>query len=397
MIESATSFPSVRGFLRADGFRRSLWAIGLGLILLGAWVCWLCFARVPVWEVSASARIESTAAAHRVQSAVPGRIAAMHLTVGTRVRAGDVLVELDAESQRLLLAESTARSRSLTDQIARLDEQASKEGDVLRQLDEAAPKALAESSARLREAVALESLARETEKRVSELVRIHNTSELEGLKAATELARAEASADQQRLALDRLPVEQASDHSRQAALIDRLRLERSVMRGDLETTAASLKRLEHEIDMRLVRAPVDGVVAEAGIATVGSIVRDGDVLAAIVPDGELRIVAEFRPQSALGRIRSGQHARLRLAGFPALEYGTIAATVASIASEVRDDLVRVELSVDSTPRVRIPLQHGLPGSLEVEIDRVSPAALILRAAGGGFRTDDAVGRAERRG
>ncbi|MBI1849400.1 MAG: HlyD family efflux transporter periplasmic adaptor subunit [Planctomycetes bacterium] len=397
MSESATAFPSVRGFLRADGFRRSLWAIGSGVVLLGAWVCWLCFARVPIWEVSTSARLESTAATHRVQPAVAGRVAAMHLTIGSRVRAGDVLVELDAESQRLALAETTSRRRSLTDQIARIDEQTAKEEDVLRRQDEAAPKALDEASARLREAVALQALARETEKRVGELVRVHNTSELEGLKAATELARADASVDEQRIALDRLRLEQASDHSRQAALIDRLRLERSAMQGDVETTASSLKRLEHEIDLRLVRAPVDGVVAEVGSATAGAIVREGDVLAAIVPDGLLRIVAEFRPQSALGRIRTGQHARLRLAGFPSLEYGTIDATVASIASEVRDDLVRVELAVDSAPRSRIPLQHGLPGSLEVEIDRVSPAALILRAAGGAFRTEDAVVHPERQG
>ena len=29
----------------------------------------------------------------------------------------------------------------------------------------------------------------------------------------------------------------------------------------------------------------------------------------------------------------------------------------------------------------IPLQHGLPGTVEVEVDRVSPAALVLRHAG----------------
>ena len=29
----------------------------------------------------------------------------------------------------------------------------------------------------------------------------------------------------------------------------------------------------------------------------------------------------------------------------------------------------------------IPLEHGLPGSTEVEVERVSPALLVLRAAG----------------
>jgi membrane fusion protein (multidrug efflux system) len=29
----------------------------------------------------------------------------------------------------------------------------------------------------------------------------------------------------------------------------------------------------------------------------------------------------------------------------------------------------------------IPLQHGLPGKLEVEVERISPAALVLRSVG----------------
>ena len=29
----------------------------------------------------------------------------------------------------------------------------------------------------------------------------------------------------------------------------------------------------------------------------------------------------------------------------------------------------------------VPMQHGLPGTLEVEVDRVTPASLVLRACG----------------
>jgi multidrug resistance efflux pump len=382
MSEATAAFPATMGRLRGDRVGRSLALIGLGTLLLGGWIAWLFLARVPVWEVSASARVESAAAAHPVQTTIGGRIVHTDLAIGARVHAGQTLVELDAQASRLALAETTARRQSLVGQIARIETQIAEEEVVLGHLDEAAPKALDEASAHLREAESLAGLARETAKRVGELVKSHNISELEGLKAESELARAEASLEAQRLALDRLRVEQASDRSRQSALIDRLRLEKSSMEGDLETAAASLRRIEHEIDERFVRAPIDGVVAEVSRAPVGAVVREGESLAAIVPDGALRIVAEFRPQAALGRIREGQRARLRLAGFPALEYGTIDATVSSVATEVRDDLVRVELGVDAPSAARIPLQHGLPGSLEVEVERVSPASMILRAAGG---------------
>jgi hypothetical protein len=42
--------------------------------------------------------------------------------------------------------------------------------------------------------------------------------------------------------------------------------------------------------------------------------------------------------------------------------------------------VRVELLVNGTG-ARIPVQHGLPGSVEVQVEYASPASLTLRAAG----------------
>jgi hypothetical protein len=42
--------------------------------------------------------------------------------------------------------------------------------------------------------------------------------------------------------------------------------------------------------------------------------------------------------------------------------------------------VRVELSLDaSTPR--IPLQHALPGALQIELEQVAPVTLAMRAVG----------------
>jgi hypothetical protein len=52
-----------------------------------------------------------------------------------------------------------------------------------------------------------------------------------------------------------------------------------------------------------------------------------------------------------------------------------------VASEVHDGRVRVELDIARSPVSPIPLQHGLPGAVEVEVERVSPAALTLRTAG----------------
>jgi len=48
---------------------------------------------------------------------------------------------------------------------------------------------------------------------------------------------------------------------------------------------------------------------------------------------------------------------------------------------MRDGLVRVELDVTGTPAA-LPISHALPGSVEIEVERVRPAWLVVRMMGG---------------
>jgi membrane fusion protein (multidrug efflux system) len=93
------------------------------------------------------------------------------------------------------------------------------------------------------------------------------------------------------------------------------------------------------------------------------------------------VVAQYPAGAAFGRIRAGQKARLRLQGFPWAEFGTASTTITRVAEEVRDGTVRVESRVDAGSRFRGKLEHGMPGTLEVTLESVSPLALALRNAG----------------
>jgi membrane fusion protein (multidrug efflux system) len=110
-------------------------------------------------------------------------------------------------------------------------------------------------------------------------------------------------------------------------------------------------------------------------------VSEGDSLARLVPGGRLMLAAEFDPAEAVGRIRAGQRAWLHLAGFPSIQYGSVPAQVDLVGGEVREGRVRVELSIRPDPNTHIAFEHGLPGAVEVEVERVTPAMLVLRAAG----------------
>jgi membrane fusion protein (multidrug efflux system) len=74
----------------------------------------------------------------------------------------------------------------------------------------------------------------------------------------------------------------------------------------------------------------------------------------------------------------------RLDGFPWAQYGTPAATVTRVATEARDGAIRVELDLAPQTPTAIPLQHGLPGTVEVTVEHVSPATMVLRGVGARF-------------
>jgi membrane fusion protein (multidrug efflux system) len=112
----------------------------------------------------------------------------------------------------------------------------------------------------------------------------------------------------------------------------------------------------------------------------GAVLAGNSTVAMIVPDGALRIVAGFRP-AAIGRITPGQPVRLRLDGFPWTQYGELRGAVVSVAGEAVGGSLRVECSLDPTSAPGIPLEHGLVGTLELELDRLSPAALLTRGSG----------------
>ena len=125
------------------------------------------------------------------------------------------------------------------------------------------------------------------------------------------------------------------------------------------------------------------MIGEAAAVREGAFVREGEQLGSIVSSGQLMIVAQFEAARVVGRIHPGQPATLRLTAYPWAQFGTIGATVSRVASELRDGSVRVELTLDGNAgaRVRGTQVQGMPGSVEVAAERLSPLALLLRTAG----------------
>jgi multidrug resistance efflux pump len=162
--------------------------------------------------------------------------------------------------------------------------------------------------------------------------------------------------------------------------LEELRRDLVELQGKRDISQASVGVLKSRIDRHLLRAEVTGTVADVAEVRPGAFVHEGQKLGAIVPPGTLKIVAAFAP-SALGRLKPGQLGRIRLEGFPWIQFGAVDATVTRVASEVREGSVRVELDPIAGSAPGIPMEHGLPGSLEVIVERASPAWLVFRNVG----------------
>jgi membrane fusion protein (multidrug efflux system) len=182
-------------------------------------------------------------------------------------------------------------------------------------------------------------------------------------------------------------IAQESDRQVRLAKLER---ERDELTGELQTQEATLRRLARDVGLRQIRAPVAGRVGQVSEFPVGAAVMRGEKLGYVVPEGDPHVVAFF-PLVAAGRIRAGQSARLRLDGFPRTQYGSIPTTVKKVATEPRGELLRVELELRKDLNLSIPIEHGLPGLAEVEVEQISPAVLVLRSIGWFLRPNRLLG------
>jgi membrane fusion protein (multidrug efflux system) len=366
--------------LDADGSRSSALLFISIVVFLAIWLTWFTTSRVMVYASTDSARLEIDRENYPVDVAVGGRVASVHVSVGQVVQPGDVLLEFDAVSQHLARREEQARIGPASSQAELLREELAAQEGALEGERHSAQAAAAQAESESRRAQSAASFAAEEANRVGELQRRSLVSELDALRAKNVAAERQNDAQSAEFAARRILRDAETREQDRLSQIARLRHDIAAIEGTRAEAVAASDKLGYDIEQRTVRAPVGGRVAEVTTLTPGSVVPTGSRICTIVPDGGLRVVAYFPPATALGRVRVGQAARVRLQGFSWTEYGSPSARVASVAGEPRDGQIRVELTLEG-PRSSVPLQHGLPAAVDVEIERVSPATLVMRSVG----------------
>lgn len=353
--------------------------------VLAGWAAWFFGVPVRVVEVSESARLEVGESAYPVAATAAGVVVESRVELGRAVKEGDVLVELDAHALSLALDERRAAIAAVEHKLGPLRDEIAALERAIRDAASASAARVDEARARSRESAAGARFA-ESEAERQKLLRAEGLArEVDVDRAEADRAARHAEVDAMEKAEARVVAEEREKDSELRGRLARLRREQADLAGSRGTEEAAATSLEHAVEARKIRAPIAGTLGDVVSIPRGTVLKEGDRFASVVPEGELRVTASFPPATAFGRIHPGQRARLMLDGFPWAQYGEVRAEVSRVASEPREGKARVELTVLSAGGARIPMEHGLTGTVEIEVERALPAALVLRAAGQALR------------
>jgi adhesin transport system membrane fusion protein len=114
-------------------------------------------------------------------------------------------------------------------------------------------------------------------------------------------------------------------------------LERNTIEVELSALTETIGAEQDRVARTDVRAPVDGIVKEIKVTTIGQVVQPGLDLVEIVPlDDSLLIEAEVRPAD-IAFLRPGQPAVIRLTAYDFTIFGTLEGVLESISADTIED------------------------------------------------------------
>jgi membrane fusion protein, multidrug efflux system len=239
---------------------------------------------------------------HSIAPKVSGQILKVHVLNNQKVKAGDLLVEIDPRDLQALADEKRAAVES-----ARANEGLTKAAAELFLTQIGSAEATAKQSAA--EAAAAEAnteKARADFKRAEELMGNHTISpqEYDSAKAAATWAEANLKAQQEKAASNQAKVSEAKAQWR-AGVKAYERAEAQTRQAEPDVRAAELN-----LSYARVTAPVDGFVTKKAVEP-GNYVQAGQSLMAVVPETGMYVTANFK-ETQLQNIRPGQGVKITI-------------------------------------------------------------------------------------
>jgi len=103
------------------------------------------------------------------------------------------------------------------------------------------------------------------------------------------------------------------------------------------STQQELTKANRLTDLRVLTAPVNGIITELAIATVGGVVTPAQELLKIVPEGQNLEIDAGLLNKDIGFVRVGQTAEIKIDSFPFTKYGVIDGEITDVSADAIED------------------------------------------------------------
>lgn len=371
-----TPFSRTLRALHEDAPRRTGVLVVL-LLLLAAWVTWAFAGTISVLAVSRRARFESARTVRQIASPASGRIAAVNIALGRSVRAGDVLVELDASEPSIRRSTAEATIATLRRRVVAISAQieATRVGATAQQ--RSAESKLRAANESRQEAAHLAGIEDAKADRLERLRRDGLIPESDAIDARS---RADAEAARVRAlsaAEDQVAKEVAEVAPALLAKLNELESDRIGLEAALAAANAELREADLQIERLRVRAPAAGRIDSFTELRPGVWIAEGMVIGSIVPPQTGDVTAYFA-LADMPLIQPGQQANVWLEAAGREGRRRFPAVVRAVERDAAGEEFRVTLALAKTPA---RVEQGFPAVATVEVLRLSPFDALLRTAG----------------
>jgi HlyD family secretion protein/adhesin transport system membrane fusion protein len=388
----------------------------LVLVAIAGFFAWAATAQLTE-RAAARGQITPAGSSYSVQHPDGGTVAALAVSEGQTVEAGQTLLRLAPQAATADLDQLLAREAALRLKAERLsafaqdrapdfsfaadypdlvadqrdilrtqnDSRAQQLSVIDRQIEQRRSR-LASARDRLPEAKRQVAIMKEQLEMRRELAEKGLVSRVVLLE--TERAHSEATARLAGLRSEIAEARQAVDEARERQVELRAQLTNEAFdaigqtNAELAETRAQLAKLRDRVRRLRIAAPSDGVVEGLEVNSLGAVVKPGEPLMRIVPTGK-ELVAEVRldPQD-VGHVAAGDPARVKVSTYDPMTFGTIAGRVRRISASTftTDDGVpyyRTEIALDSSHFSRGGRVHALLPGMIVDADIVTGEKTVL--------------------
>jgi adhesin transport system membrane fusion protein len=170
-----------------------------------------------------------------------------------------------------------------------------------------------------------------------DLLKEQLTNRYKHIDLLKELARLTGSIEEDKVALQRAgsAFQQASANrdSIRSKFSEEARSKLDTARRQLEEFTPRMSKYADSLKRTTLRSPVDGVVKTLHVVTIGGVVRAGDPVIDVVPEGDRLIVeAKLKPQD-IGYVREQQSARITLASGDAMRFDGLEGIVIRVSPD----------------------------------------------------------------